>query len=209
MKTTIITLIGLVALTACNPNSKNSENKNDSRINNSAFRVINGSDETQMFLSKYMGKFVEPKFHENLIIGANGTVSRLQVRQVGGTSNSKVPYPTVCSYFQTGKITLVENRDITDRQKYMDFATHLIEVQYNDIVLTNELNSSTISDLNCQTFMTEMKTMIKERGYIQYSYYTELLSDDSFRIHTSGGGDYQQGGPRTPSTLDEVYTKVK
>jgi len=209
MKTTIFAFLGLVALTACSPNSKDSDARTPSSVNASGVRAIKGTDETQVFLGKYLGKFVEPDFHESLAIAADGSVSRIEDRQVGGGSDSQVPYPTVCSFVKTGKITLVEKRDMTDRQEYMDFATHVIEVQYNDIALTNELESSTTSNPNCQTFLAEMKNMISQRGNIQYSYYSELLSDDSFRIHTSGGGDYQQGGPRTPSTLDEVYTKAK
>lgn len=205
MKATIFAFLGLVALTACGPNSNDSDT---SLVNASGVRSIKGIDETQLFLGKYSGKFVENDFHESLFIVADGSLIRIKKRQVGGGSDSQVPYPTVCSYVKTGKITLVERRDMADRQRYMDFATHVFEVQYNDIALTNELEASTTSNPHCQTFLAEMKSMIAQRGSVQYSYYSELLSDESFRIHTSGGGDYQHGGPRTPSTLDEVYTKA-
>lgn len=208
MKTkSIYACLGLVVLTACSVNLQNSGAKSPVSLKAFGGRELKGADETQLFLSQYMGKFIEPDFREKFIIVPDGSVSRIEVRQVGGGSGSQVPYPTVCSYIKIGKITLVEKRDITDRQRYMDFATHVIEVQFSEMTLTNELESSTTSNPNCITFLTEMKNKITRHGNVQYSYYSELLNDDSFRIQTAGGGDYQEGGVRTPSTLDEVYTK--
>lgn len=210
MKTKFILLFcGALALTACDKSYKNSDLRTPASYNTNGLRVLEGNDETSQFLSKYVGKFVEDDFTESFVISADGKVVRMEVRQVSGGSDSQIPYPTVCSYIKTGKIVQVEKRDLADRQQYIDFATHVIKVQYSNIALTNELESSTTVNPNCQTFLNEMKGKISRQGNIWYSYYSELLSDDSFRIQSAGGGDYQQGGPRTPSTLDEIYTKMQ
>lgn len=167
------------------------------------------ADVTKQFLNSYSGKFVEGEFRENFVINKDGAIQRMEVRQVGGGDDSKVPYPTVCSYVYRGKINSVIKRDQADRNEYMDFATHVIEVEYDSVALTDELESTTTANPDCQTFLNENLKDISNGGSLNYSYYSELLSADSLRTHTSGGGDYQQGGERTPSTLDEVYSRVE
>jgi len=164
-------------------------------------------DITTDFLKQYIGKFVD-ETGESYLIQSNGAIENLSTRQVGGISNSKVPYPTVCSYVQTGKISSVVQRDPLDRQDYMDYATHIIEGNYNDISLTDVPGEDpTTTNPNCQLFLQEEKASLAANPST-YSLYSELLGPDSFRLHTSGGGDYQQGGPRTPSTLDEVFVRI-
>lgn len=164
-------------------------------------------DITIDFLKTYIGKFVD-EYKESYLIQSSGAVQNLQTRQVGAASNSRVPYPTVCSYIQTGKISSVVQRDPIDRKDYIDFATHIIEVEYSDISLTDVPGEEpTTTNPNCQAFLREKKASLAKNP-IAYSLYSELLGPNSFRLQTSGGGDYQQGGPRTPSTLDEVYVRV-
>lgn len=164
-------------------------------------------DITTEFLKTYNGKFVDEN-KEAYTIQSNGVVENLSMHQVGGGAHSQVPYPTVCSYIRIGKISSVLQRDPLDRKDYMDFATHLIELEYNDISLTDVPGEEpTTTNPNCQVFLQEKKASLEKNPSI-YSLYSELLGPDSFRLHTSGGGDYQEGGPRTPSTLDEIYVRV-
>ena len=91
----------------------------------------------------------------------------------------------------------------------MDFADHVIEAQFDQISLTDSLEKSTTQNPNCQKFLQQERARIAQAGFLQYSYETELFTKDSFRTHTSGSGDYKQGGERTPSTLDENYTRIQ
>lgn len=167
------------------------------------------TDITQLFLGDYSGKFEESVYHENFVISPDGTTSFMNVRQVGGIEGSAVPYPTVCSFVYKGKITSVEKRTLADRNEYMDYATHIITIRGSEFLLTNELEGSTLTNPDCQTFFAEQQARFTSNGgYFKIELYSELLNKTSFRIHTSGGGDYVPGGPRTPSTLDEVFSEV-
>jgi len=164
-----------------------------------------GDDVKASFLEKYSGKFSEPDFKENVVIYSNGMMDRTEERQVGGGQDSKVPYPTVCSYTQHATIDSVIKRNDESRGRYMDYATHVIKYHVNSISLTDELEHTTSTNPDCLTFLKEQQAQIR-RG-LNYSLYTELLDDNTMRFQTAGGGDYHQGGQRTPSTLDEVYSR--
>lgn len=169
-----------------------------------------GVDVTQQFLNTYSGKLVEPEFHESLVINRDGSVSRMEDRQVGGGSDSQVPYETVCSYIYRGKITSVIKRSQADRDadRWTDFATHILVMEFDSVQLTDELEPKTTSNPNCLKFLEETKARLASGGG-HYSIYSELLDSNTIRLQTAGGGDYVKGGPRTPSTLDEVYSKIQ
>lgn len=163
-----------------------------------------GTEMKPEFLNTYMGRFTESGYGESLTIFPDGSMGRLSVRQVGREGDSKVPYPTVCSYTQDGKITSVIKRSEEGRKQWMSYATHLIEFSVTDVQLTDELEKNTTTNPNCQNFVEQQKQMAK-KGQLNYTIGAELLDNKSFRLHTSGGGDFVEGGPRTESTLDEVF----
>ena len=51
-----------------------------------------------------------------------------------------------------------------------------------------------------------MNASANQRG-LTYSISMELLNDNQLRLHTSGGGDYIGQEEKTPSILDEVFTR--
>lgn len=89
----------------------------------------------------------------------------------------------------------------------MSYATHKIEVSYHAVAL-NLLDKETANNPNCKNFR-DQQLKDAQSGRLNYSKYSELLSANSFRTHTSGGGDYVEGGPRTESTLDEIFVRVE
>jgi hypothetical protein len=103
----------------------------------------------------------------------------------------------------------VNQRDPEEQKEYKDYATHHMLIAYNKISLSDELESTTTSNPHCQNFLNEQKSLYTQYGKMDESYLTELLDATSFRIHTSGGADYVQGGTKTPGILDEVYTKIQ
>lgn len=168
-----------------------------------------GNNITASFLQTYSGKFVDSEFGESLVIQPDGTMVESQVRQVGREDDPRVPYQTVCNFAKTGTILGVIERGDDDRKNYMDYATHEIVFQVTEIKLIAPLGN-TPNDKHCADFINEMnEDMAKDGGSLQWTLYSELLGPDQIRLHTSGGGDYVPGKPRTPSTLDEVHIRVK
>lgn len=208
MKTKSIAVISaLLALTACGGDKDSGQNAFNSQVR------FNGKNVTQSFVSQYQGQFKESEFGENYQISSDGQIVATRYRQVGDEKSKTVPYPTVCGYISSGKILAVEERTLDDRKRYIDYATHVIYVEYTDIRLTDALDrqgeEATSTNPHCRNFLAEERQYIARYGSLRYDLYAELLSSTSFRLNTSGGGDYKNGGPRTESTLDEVFTKTQ
>ncbi len=116
-----------------------------------------------------IGNFIDAKWKETLDMDANGLVIRKEVRQVGGLAGSAVPYSTVCSYIMTGKIIAVKEYTTQERQSRRGFATHSVKINFTNIFLTNELESTTKANPYCQVFLSEMKNRAIAVGYLEYS----------------------------------------
>lgn len=71
-----------------------------------------GIDVKSEFLKTYSGTFVDGQFGETWVIKEDGSVANLQYRQVGRNETPEIPYPTVCSYWQIGRITSVVERPL-------------------------------------------------------------------------------------------------
>ncbi|MGB4971159.1 MAG: hypothetical protein WBO32_00785 [Cyclobacteriaceae bacterium] len=147
--------------------------------------------------------FEDGQFGEKIRIKGN-TIELYKVRQVGSDDNPNVPYPTVCSYVMKGKINDLYVRSAQERKEYWDLGTHQLNFTVNSVTLNDELEAGTIANPHCQNFAKEMN----QEEFLGYSNTFEILNENQIRMHTSGGGDYQQGGERTESTLDEVFTRV-
>jgi hypothetical protein len=160
------------------------------------------------FLTKYSGKFVDPSFNESLTIFTDGSFEREESRQVGREGDAAVPYPTLCSYKQSGRIVGAVRRSDENRNHYMDYASDIIVIQVTKVEMTAPLKVGYENSSNCGAFIAQESETIRTREYLQYSLYAELIDKDHFRLHTGGGGDSVQGKPRTESTLDESYTRI-
>ena len=164
-----------------------------------------GRDITAEFLKTYVGTFVDPEFGEGISLGADGSYSTTEDRQVGYETDPAIPYPTLCTYKMTGKLTVVISRSAAARIKYMRYADTVIETNITHI----DLIASPSNSAHCDTFIArQQKAIDAANGAITDTTFAELLNPNQIRLHTSGGGDYVDGGPRTPSTLDEVHNRV-
>ncbi|MCB9026121.1 MAG: hypothetical protein H6625_07385 [Bdellovibrionaceae bacterium] len=147
--------------------------------------------------------FEDDQFGEKIRIQGN-SIELHKVRQVGSDDNPNVPYPTVCSYVVKGKINDLYVRSEQERKEYWDLGTHQLSFTFNSVSLTDDLEAGTVANPHCQNFAKEMN----QEAYLGYSNTFEVLNENQIRMHTSGGGDYTQGGERTESTLDEVFTRI-
>lgn len=86
----------------------------------------------------------------------------------------------------------------------MDYATHLIRVSINHTKLDRSSKDNNKLE-NCEEFEKQQNS----NPNTVYDYYSEVISSKHIRLHRSGGGDKQQGKPRTPSTLDENFIRVE
>lgn len=196
MMTHALLAIVSTGLTACGVTNQSASSASPS----------DGVDVTATFLKAYSGKFRESGYGETFQFTPDGRMINVQVRQVG-FEGTEVPYPTVCSFAQVGTIRVLE-RSQADRAKYTDFATHVIETKIESVEFVEPFYADKIQGSSCGKFVEHQRNAIAQSGGLKYSIYTELLGPDSLRVHTSGGGDYKQGGVRTESTLDEVFERV-
>ncbi|MCB9026120.1 MAG: hypothetical protein H6625_07380 [Bdellovibrionaceae bacterium] len=165
-----------------------------------------GQDVTEQFLAKYSGHtYTEKDFGESVTVNSDGTLKFLKTRQVGSEDNPNVPYPTVCSYEIHAKLEKVIERSDAEKNSYMSYATHEIEYKTTDYVLVDTLEPDTTKRLACKNWLELQRASIMVHP--DNNNYAELVSDSSFRLHTSGGGDFVEGGERTESTLDEVFVR--
>ena len=160
-----------------------------------------GSVVTAEFLRDYNGTFTDNEQGESIEILPSGVIRAKHVRQVG-TEGTDIPYPTTCTYIEEGHILGVYRRFEARRASYMNYADHMIKVSVTKVFLDKSAGAKQESLENCQKFESRKSRVGK------YSWYVELLNNYSFRMHTSGGADYD-GKVRTQSTLDEVFTRVK
>jgi len=135
---------------------------------------------------------------DRIIWLADDMLEEEKVRQVGREGDNSVPYPTVCHYIETSKITNLRERSTAERKQSLDFATHVMGYT----VLRAELVEDDGNDEGCEEFVARQNSSAPS-----YSTYFEILSENEIRLHNSGGGDYKQGGDRTESTLDEVFRR--
>lgn len=166
-----------------------------------------GISVTTNFLATYPGRFVDAKFGESVTIGSDGSIAIQSMRQVGSDDNKEVPYPTVCSYVQTGHVQEIIERYESDRERYLSYATHIFVLSISKVEINNILHTNTMSNVHCHHFVKQQMAALHPDSP-PHRIYGDLLDHDSFRLHTSGGGDTVDGQPRTESTLDEVYVRV-
>ncbi len=162
-----------------------------------------GKNITPQFLSSNSGAFIDPQDGSKLAINSDGTFAYAITRQVGSKDDQEVPYGTNgmdCRYIEHGKITKVYERSTESKKRYMDIATHVILMDVNQVELVQNSKDNTSEEI-CQKFAKRQNSKVP----LKYDRYSEVLSNNQIRLHTSGGGDYNQGGPRTESTLDENY----
>lgn len=137
-------------------------------------------------------RFIEWKSDNTLIINYN--------RQVGYSMDATLPYPTICNYRVTANIIDLYERTDEQRKAYFGLATHKMTYQYKNVeILENENN-----DNACGEFAKRSNEKLPS-----YTEYFEILDYNAsvIRIHSSGGGAYQQGGKRTSGDLDEVFVR--
>ncbi len=163
---------------------------------------LDGDPITRQFLSKWTGTFRDENRRESLVIASDGSFEHREYRQVG-TAGGAIPYPTTCNFVEKGKISEVIARSSKARSYYTEFATHVIIVQISEVTLLDDLHASS-GDSACQEFRRQRMAA----GAYVMDYYAEVPAAGQIRLHTSGGADFVPGGTRTPSTLDEIYTRV-
>tara|TARA_Y100001935_G_C17302948_1_gene510447 strand:- start:441 stop:1055 length:615 start_codon:yes stop_codon:yes gene_type:complete len=132
------------------------------------------------------------------------SITQILIRQVGSNNNPEVPYPTVCKYRINGRLMSLFERSPEEVGSYMPYASHELSFQTTSVELLPDANSTDKYLDRCQAMVNKMNSTQP-----WYSIYFEVLSENRVRFHTSGGGDYESGQPRTESTLDEVYTRLK
>lgn len=201
MKYSRVLIMGFITLAfiACDKSNKNED--------------LGGKDVTQQFLSDYNGDFVEQQGRsdsgERMSINRDGQIEVLKIRRVGSKNNPAIPYPTVCSYYLTGQVRYVVELSEENRQRLSETGstysipeTHRITFSVSEVTLTDELESGTTTNEACLNFQEQMNQTLPV-----YTYGMELFGSGTLRLHTNDVGDFE-GGERTESTLDEVYTRI-
>lgn len=135
-----------------------------------------GTEVTDAFLSSYAGTFTN-EVGEAMTLGEDGFYQRLWKRQVGSDGGS-VPYPTICSWTETGSVISVIERSDAAKAAYAPTATHLIRVQTTELALSDALEPTTTANANCQLFMQQ------ERQRLPFGddEYVEVVSTDLLRV---------------------------
>jgi len=153
----------------------------------------------QFYATYGKGSFKDESSGEIMVFGKRGKVKILRSRQVGRRDSLKIPYPTTCKYWSAFKVESIVLRSDRERSEYLHEASHELTINQESISLVDDAGNSEACPKLIEDF---------EPGD-QYSIYMELLSYNSFRTHTSGGGGYKLGDPRDGSfgTLDELYVR--
>lgn len=139
---------------------------------------LEGKEVKSDFLKTYEGEFENSKYHEKMVIGADGSIARLENRDFGNG--------IVCNYWLLGMITSVIERSSENRSSYQSYQssqTHSIYVSYSYVKLN--LSKTAASALpKCKASVAQMLSFAM-RDKISFRYGAELLGSNMLLINTN------------------------
>jgi hypothetical protein len=171
-----------LVLSACGKNDSNSndDDKNDKVGLNRIF-----DSNSRASAKNFEGKLVNAETAETFEFFKNAKFKRTLISTSLGT----------CSFEVTGKVDDIWTLDIESRP----FVTHAVIMEVDSFKLSNRLIPDSTTNANCLEDFSYL-----EKDDFEYLY-VEFMDDKTIRFHENNP-DYRMDEPRTPDTLDEVYT---
>ncbi|MGE3974257.1 MAG: hypothetical protein AB7F59_07005 [Bdellovibrionales bacterium] len=155
------------------------------------------------FSENYFGTYKDVTTQESFRVEKDASYSHLWKRNVS-LEMPELPDPTICSYRTNGTLYDVRVRSDYSRTQSRGYATHIFRGTVKSFDLNDELQVGSTTNPHCIQFSTKKKSQLP----VDTEYYSEVLTTDSFRLHTEGGSGYKPNQTRPADTLNEVYTKL-
>lgn len=154
-----------------------------------------------LFVSSAAITMVDKEYGEAFEIQPDQTFNRLFIRQVGSEKSRRVPYPTTCTYVEAGK--LLAFREILPQERRMDIETHIMIAEIREVSLVNRGPASQDQGDACRRYEADANA----RTPFFMNTHVEVFNSKKIRLHTSGSGNYKNGGARTSGDLDENFER--
>ena len=142
------------------------------------------TDSTGSFLATYAGTFADAAMTTTMTMGASGSLSLQETRQVGGTV-SGVPYPTDCTYVNQGEILGVFSAGASAQcQKRLGSdpgATDVLVYSVSQVTIPAPVSPA------CQTFADAVNQRAGGGG-LTYSVPVRTIDANSFQFEDNGSG---------------------